>query len=87
MTSTKRARIERRLAYYEELLEDLYAAQKALISGGVQSYTIDDRTLTRLDLKALAEEIEQIEQKIDDLEALLNGGKGRKAVAVVPHDW
>lgn len=87
MTSTKRARIERRLEYYEGLLEDLYAAQKALISGGVQSYTIDDRTLTRLDLKALAEEIEQIEQKIDDLEALLNGGKGRKAVAVVPHDW
>lgn len=87
MTSKKRARIERRLEYYEGLLEDLYAAQKALISGGVQSYTIDDRTLTRLDLKALAEEIEEIEQKVDDLEALLDGGKGRKAVAVVPHDW
>lgn len=82
-----KVRIKKRKEYYEGLLDDLYAAYKALISGGVQSYTIDDRTLTRLDLKALGEEIEMIEQKIDDLEALLDGGSARRAVAVVPHDW
>lgn len=83
----KETRIRRRVQYYEGLLEKLYAAEEALISGGVQSYTIDDRTLTRLDLKALRQEIEDIEQKLDDLEAELDGGKARKAVAVVPHDW
>jgi len=83
----KTTRIERRRTFYEGLLEKLYAAYEALVTGGVQSYTIDDRTLTRLDLKALGEEIEAIEQKLDDLDAMADGGTARKAVAVVPHDW
>jgi hypothetical protein len=83
----KEERIRKRITYYEGLLDKLYPAYEALVSGGVQSYTIDDRTLTRLDLKVLGEEIERTEQKLEDLEALLDGGKARKAVAVVPHDW
>jgi hypothetical protein len=83
----KTERIIRRIEYYQGILEKLYAAYDALISGGVQSYTIDDRTLTRLDLKALGEQIEEYERKLDELEAMLDGGKSRKAVAVVPHDW
>ena len=79
--------IKRRIEYYSGLLEKLYAAMDALIDGGGESYTIDDRTLTRLDLKDLQNEIDEIERKLDDLEALLDGGKGRKAVAVVPRDW
>ena len=79
--------IKARIAFRSKALEKLYEAYLALVEGGVKSYTIDDRTLTRLDLKALAEEIERVEQKLEDLEALLDGGKARKAVAVVPHDW
>ena len=83
----KTERIIRRKEYYEGLLEKLYAAYETLLAGGVQSYTIDDRTLTRFDLKALGDEIEEIERKLDELDAMLDGGKARKAVAVVPHDW
>jgi len=80
-------KIKRRITFYEGMLEKLYAAYDALISGGVQSYTIDDRELTRLDLGKLSEEIERIEEKLAELEALADGAKSRKAVAVVPHDW
>lgn len=86
MTATKKKRIERRLEYYNELLPKLYAAYDALVSGGVQSYVIDDRELTRLDLKALGDEIEEVEDKIDELEAILAGSGARKTVAVVPRD-
>ena len=83
----KEERIRKRITYYEGLLEKLYPAYEALVSGGVQSYTIDDRELTRLDLGKLSEEIERIEKKLAELEALADGAKSRKAVAVVPHDW
>ena len=80
-------RIKKRKAFYEGLLDKLYAAYAELIDGKVQSYTIDDRQLTRFDLKALGEEIEEVEAKIAELEALEEGKQARKTVAVVPHDW
>lgn len=80
-------RIKKRKAFYEGLLDKLYTAYAELIDGKVQSYTIDDRQLTRFDLKALGEEIEEVEQKIAELEALAEGKAARKTVAVVPHDW
>ena len=49
--------IEKRLAFREKALERLYEAYTALVEGGVKSYMIDDRQLSRLDLPALSEEI------------------------------
>ena len=40
--------IEKRLAFREKALEKLYDAYTALVDGGVKSYMIDDRQLTRL---------------------------------------
>lgn len=51
--------IEKRLAFREAALEKLYDAYTALVDGGVKSYMIDDRQLTRFDLPALSEEITQ----------------------------
>lgn len=51
--------IEKRLAFREAALEKLYDAYTALVDGGVKSYMIDDRQLTRFDLPALSEEIKQ----------------------------
>ena len=62
-------------------------AYTALISGGVKSYTIDDRTLTKFDLPSLKKAINDAEQKVDEYEALLNGMKPRRAFGVVPRDW
>lgn len=87
MTTSKRIRIQKMLDHYNGYLEKLMDAQVQLISGGVQSYTIGDRTLTKFDLKKLSDEIEIVSQKIDELEAQLEGKATRKAVAVVPRDF
>lgn len=83
----KKATIKRRIVFRESTLEKLYAAYEALAAGGVQSYMIDDRQLTRLDLKALADEIRKLEDELDELEAQLAGGASRKAVGVIPMNW
>lgn len=80
-------RLKRRIAFREKALDRLYDAYTALAETGVKSYQMDDRTLTRVDLPALSEEIEKLENELDDLEAQLNNGKARKAYAVVPRDW
>lgn len=79
--------IIQRLNYWKDLYEKYQKAYVALLEGGVKSYTIDDRTLTRFDLDDMWDQMEKIEDKIDELEALLNGQKPRKAFAVVPRDW
>ncbi len=79
--------LQKRLAFREKTLERLYDAYTALVNGGVKSYMIDDRQLTRLDISALAEEIRATESEIDALTAELNGKKRRKMFGVIPRDW
>ena len=73
--------------YYDKLVEKLVAAKLALVEGGVKSYTIDDRSLTRFDIDKLGMEIDDAVRKRSEYEALMNGRKTRKAVAVVPRDF
>ena len=79
--------IKARLEFRKEALKKLRAAYLALVDGGVKSYTIDDRTLTRFDLPALKKEIEDAEKDVDSLTAQLNGRKPRRAFGIVPMDW
>ena len=73
--------------YYDSLIKKLTAAKIALVEGGVKSYTIDDRSLTRFDLDKLGSEIEDAVNKRARYEAIMNGRKPRKAVGVVPRDF
>ena len=83
----KRVEIENRLAFRKEALALLYEAYRQLSSGGVKSYMIDDRQLTRYDLPDLMEQIKALEAEIDDLEGQLDGGlRARRAFGVVPLD-
>ena len=79
--------LKARIAFWKEALEKLTKAYIALIDGGVKSYHINDRTLTRLDAPALLEDIKEVEQRVDELTALLEGRSARKAFGVVPRDW
>lgn len=79
--------LKARLEFWREALKNLRKAYLALLDGGVKKYTIDDRSLTRFDLPELKKEIEEAEAKVDELEALLNGKRPRKSVAVIPRDW
>ena len=76
-----------RLDFWQKALEKLRVAYLKLLDGGVKSYRIDDRELTRFDLPKLQEEIEAAEKKVDELEALLESGHARRAFAVTPMDW
>lgn len=79
--------IRERLSFWQGVHDKLQNAYVALIEGGVKSYMIDDRQLTRFDLPALKNELEECEQKIDELTAALEEKRPRKAFGIVPRDW
>jgi len=84
---TTKAQIQTRLEFWKSALEKMQDAYLALISGGVKSYRIDDRQLTRFDIPDLLNQITEAEQRIDELMAMLNGQKPRKAFGVILRDW
>ncbi len=73
--------------HYDQVVKKLSAAQIALIDGGVKSYTIDDRSLTRFDLSKISEELDYAIKKRSEYEAIMNGKGPRKAVGVIPRDF
>ncbi len=83
-----REEIKIRYEFHRNAAEKLRVAYFALAEGGVQSYSIGSRTLTKWDISTIMDEISEHEKKADELEAaLLNGGKRRKAVGIVPRDF
>lgn len=76
-----------KLEFHKSALEKLREAYIALVDGGVQSYSIGSRSLSKLDIAKIMEEIKYHEKEISGLEAELNGGRRRKAVGIVPRDW
>ena len=82
----KKTVVEKRLLYWEQVHEKLQEAYIALIEGGVQSYTINDRTLRRWDIPDIEKLMKNAEEKIDELTALLNGKRPRKAFGIIPRD-
>lgn len=82
-----RVELRARLEFHKNLLIKLREAYLALLDGGVKSYTIGQRSLTRFDIGSLKDEIAEEEQKADELTALLAGKKPRKAFGIVPRDW
>lgn len=85
--SMTRETIQQRLTYWQTQLEKLMDAYVSLVEGGVKSYEIDDRSLTKFDIPSLRKAIDEAEKKVDQYEALLDGNAPRKAVGVIPRDW
>lgn len=84
---TDKVEIRARLEFRRAALTKLREAYLALLDGGVKSYSLENRSLTRLDLPDLKKAIEDMEKEIDELEALLQGRKPRRSFAVIPTDW
>ena len=82
-----RARIKKRLEYWESQYDKLTDAYAKLLDGGVKSYKIDDREVNRFDIPNLRKAIDTAEQKIEKYEAMLEGLKPRRAVGILPRDW
>lgn len=79
--------IKIRLKFHRTAAEKLRVAYIALVEGGVQSYSIGSRSLTRMDIPKLMKEIKGHEKAADELEGQLRSGSRRKAVGVVLRDW
>ncbi|MDF2984895.1 MAG: hypothetical protein K0R50_405 [Eubacterium sp.] len=79
--------IQARLDFWKSALTKLRTAYLALVNGGVKSYTIDDRELTRFDIDKLKNEITEAERRVDELTAMLQRRKPRKAFGILPRDW
>ena len=84
-----RAEIRDEIKRAKERLELYYAREKEMLAGGVQSYGIGGRNLTRYntDLNAIRTAIEELKNQISELEAVEQGKSKRKAVSIVLRDW
>lgn len=72
--------------YYTERIDQLIQAQTALTAGGVKSYTIGDRTLTKLDMSRITAELDEAVNKQAYYDAILKGRQTRRMVGIVPTD-
>ena len=79
--------LRQRRAFRQAALDKLRAAYIALIDGGVKTYMIDDRQLTKFDMPVLKKQIGELEEEIDALDAAIAGQRPRRAFAVIPRDW
>lgn len=81
--------IQERIADVRKRLDAYKARELEMLTGGVQSYGIGSRNLSRYntDLSAVRDAIKELQEELDELLAQEAGQKPRKAVGVVPRDW
>ena len=84
-----REEIQKELKALRERLAAYRTRELEMLNGGVQSYGIGSRNVSRysLDLGAIRDTIKDLEQQIAEPESLLCGGNVRKAVGVIIRDW
>lgn len=81
--------ITEKLESAKKRIELYYKRETEMLDGGVQSYGLGTRSVTRYntDLAQIRAAIAELKKEIAALEAQLSGNKARKAVGVVPRDW
>lgn len=88
MDEAKRARLEAELAEKKERRALYIAQEKTMLTGGVQSYGIGSRNRARYntELSQIRAAIKELADEIKEIEAKLDGGAARKRVALVFRD-
>ena len=87
MSSRTKADLYMDLEFHKIAKKKLQEAYLAIAEGGVQSYSIGSRSLTKHDLQKIRAEIAGHEKKIHELAAALRGKRRRKTLGIVPRDW
>lgn len=82
-----KAEMQEKIQFHKAAIKSLRTAYLAISDGGVQSYAVGSRNLTKFDLPTISEEIAGHEKAIREIEAVLNGGSRRRAVGAVIRDW
>ena len=87
MSYKTKAEIQLDINFHKSAKQKLQQAYLAIADGGVQSYSIGSRSLTKHDLEKIRSEIEEHDKAISELTAALSGSGRRRAVGIVPRDW
>ena len=87
MSYKTKAEIQLDIEFHKSAKQKLQKAYLAIADGGVQSYSIGSRSLTKHDLEKIRAEIAGHDKAISELTAALNGRGRRRAVGIVPRDW
>ena len=87
MSYMTKADIKIDIEFHKNAKKKLQDAYLAIADGGVQSYSIGSRSLTKHDLEKIRSEIAGHDKAIAELTAALNGRGRRRAVGIVPRDW
>lgn len=84
-----KAKIKEKLDAKKQRLSAYLDREAEMLTGGVQSYGIGSRNLTRYqtDLSNIRAAIKELEKEIEQLENQLSGRSSRRALGVVPRDW
>ena len=80
-----RERLQKRIEYTEQALEEYYKAEIAII-GGAQSYSVGSRSLTRASLAEIRRAITDLENQLENLKSLLNGRGRNRMIKATPID-
>lgn len=89
MTDEKKERLKIELQEKRDRRSLYLEREKTMLTGGVQSYGIGTRNLSRYntDLAQIRAAIKELTAEIDELEGLLSGEPARKRVGLVFRDW
>lgn len=89
MNETKKERLKIELQEKKERLALYIEREKTMLKGGVQSYGIGTRNLSRYntDLSQIRAAIKELQDDIAELEAQIEGASARKRVGLVFREW
>lgn len=81
--------INERLELSKKRLKAYQEQELKMLTDGVQAYGVGSRNVTRynMDLNQIRQAIKELQNEVDELTSLANGGNIRKAVGVVIRDW
>ena len=88
MNETKKQRLEAQLQEKKERRKLYIERERVMLTGGVQSYGIGTRNLSRYntDLSQIRAVIKELDAEIEELENLLSEDPARKRVSLVYRD-
>ena len=87
MAMKTKAEMHADLEFHKIAKKKLQEAYIAIAEGGVQSYSIGSRSLTKHDLEKIRAEIAGDDKAISELTAVLSGRGRRRALGIIPRDW
>lgn len=89
MNDKKKERLQAEIDEKKARLALYIKREEVMLTGGVQSYGIGSRNLSRYntDLSQIRAAIKELQNDIAELEAQIEGGSARKRVGLVYREW